>query len=328
MKKILNQLFEFKNLTQAQAKDVMLQIGKANYNEVEIAAFTTVFLMRTISIDELMGFKEALLEMALPINLQAEAIDIVGTGGDGKNTFNISTLASFIVAGTGEKVAKHGNYASTAVTGSSDVLQSLGLHFTNDVSVLQKQIDEANICFLHAPLFHPALKTVANMRKQLGIRTLFNLMGPLVNPVKTSSILLGVYNAEIGRLYNYVMQQEAKNFCIVNSLDGYDEISLTTDTKVITQHGEKIYTALELGKRMVMPTDILGGATPEEAGKIFIKILQGQGTWAQNAVVLANAAMALQATGKFNNYDSCYNMAVESLEAGKALQSFKKLINT
>jgi anthranilate phosphoribosyltransferase len=326
MKKILNLLFEYKSLTAEQAKEVMMNIGKGIYTDAEVAAFITVYLMRTITIAELQGFRNALMEMALPIAFDEEVIDIVGTGGDGKNTFNISTIASFIVAGTGNKVAKHGNYASTSVTGSSDVLQQLGYTFKNDNDVLKKELNEANITFLHAPLFHPALKAVSHVRKQLGVRTLFNMMGPLVNPANPAFRMLGVYNAEMGRLYNYVLQNDNAKYAIVNSLDGYDEISLTTDTKIITVEGEKIYTAYYLGKRIVSPEDITGGNSPAEAAKIFTSILKGEGTWAQNAVVLANAAMALHTTEKYADYDTCMQMVVESLESGRAYDSLKKII--
>ncbi len=326
MKKILNLLFEYKSLTAEQAKEVMTNIGKGIYTDAEVAAFVTVYLMRTITIAELQGFRNALMEMALPVNFDEDVIDIVGTGGDGKNTFNISTIASFIVAGTGNKVAKHGNYASTSVTGSSDVLQQLGYTFKSENDALKKELDEANITFLHAPLFHPALKAVSHVRKQLGVRTLFNMMGPLVNPANPTFRMLGVYNAEMGRLYNYVLQKDNVQYAIVNSLDGYDEISLTTDTKIITAKGEKIYSAYYLGKRIVSPEDITGGNSPEEAAKIFTSILKGEGTWAQNAVVLANAAVALQTTGKYANYELCMQMVVESLESGKAYESLKKII--
>ena len=326
MKKILNNLFEYQTLSAQQAKEVMVNIGKNSYSDAEIAAFITVYLMRTITIEELQGFRDALMEMALSVSFEEDVIDIVGTGGDGKNTFNISTLASFIVAGTGNKVAKHGNYASTSVTGSSNVMEQLGYSFKKENSLLSKELEDANITFLHAPVFHPALKAVSHIRKQMGVRTLFNMMGPLVNPANPTYKMLGVYNAEMGRMYNYVLQKEKGNFCIVNSLDGYDEISLTTDTKIITQDGEKIYTAYQLGKRIVSPQDIYGGNSPEDAAKIFLKVLKGDGSWAQNAVVLANAAMALHTTKKYDNYETCMNMAVESLESGKAYSSLKKII--
>ncbi len=326
MKKILNYLFEYKSLSAEQAKEVMVNIGKGIYTDAEVASFVTVFLMRTITIDELQGFRNALMEMALPVSFTDDVIDIVGTGGDGKNTFNISTIAAFVVAGTGNKVAKHGNYASTSVTGSSDVLQELGYNFKSNNEALQKELDDANITFLHAPLFHPALKAVSHIRKQMGVRTLFNLMGPLVNPANPAFRILGVYNAETARMYNYLLQKDDTKFSIVNSLDGYDEISLTSDAKVITAKGEKIYTAYYLGKRTVTPEDISGGNSPKDAANIFTKILKGEGTWAQNAVVLANAAMALHTTEKYDGYETCMKLVIESLESGKAFASLKKII--
>jgi anthranilate phosphoribosyltransferase len=325
MKKILNNLFEYKSLTAQQASEVMTNIGKGIYTDAEIASFITVFLMRTITIAELHGFRDALMDMALPVKFDDEVIDIVGTGGDGKNTFNISTLASFVVAGTGNKVAKHGNYASTSVTGSSNVMEQLGYRFKSENGLLSKELDEANITFLHAPVFHPALKAVSHIRKQMGVRTVFNMMGPLVNPANPAFRVLGVYNAELARMYNYLLQKDNSKFSIVNSLDGYDEISLTTDTKVIDEKGEKIYTAYQLGKRIVSPQDISGGNSPEDAAEIFTSILKGKGTWAQNAVVLANAAIALHTTQKYADYETCMNMAVESLESGKAYASLKKI---
>ncbi len=326
MKKILNSLFEYKSLSAEQAKEVMVNIGKGIYTDAEVASFVTVFLMRTITIDELQGFRNALMEMALPVNFTDDVIDIVGTGGDGKNTFNISTIAAFVVAGTGNKVAKHGNYASTSVTGSSDVLQELGYNFKSNNEALQKELDDANITFLHAPLFHPALKAVSHIRKRMGVRTLFNLMGPLVNPANPAFRMLGVYNAETARMYNYLLQKDNAKFSIVNSLDGYDEISLTSDAKVITAKGEKIYSAYYLGKRTVTPEDISGGNSPKDAANIFTKILKGEGTWAQNAVVLANAAMALHTTEKYDGYETCMKLVIESLESGKAFASLKKII--
>ena len=255
-----------------------------------------------------------------------EVIDIVGTGGDGKNTFNISTLACFIVAGTGQKVAKHGNYGASSISGASNVMEQLGYKFKNANDALRREIDESNICFLHAPMFHPALKSVGPIRKNLGLRTFFNMLGPMVNPASPTYQLVGVYNLEMARIYNYLLQESKKAFTIIHALDGYDEISLTNDTKVITNEGEKVMTPEQLGKRMVDPTDIYGGNTVEEAAKIFMKILKGEGTWAQNAVVLANAAMALYCTGKFNSYDNAYHTAVDSLESGKAHNALNKLI--
>ncbi|MFM7358301.1 MAG: anthranilate phosphoribosyltransferase [Sediminibacterium sp.] len=328
MKKILNHLFEHKTLSREQARDVLIAMSEGHYNESELAAFITVFLMRSITIDELLGFRDALLSLAIKIDLgDGEVMDIVGTGGDGKNTFNISTLACFIVAGTGRKVAKHGNYGASSISGSSNVMEQLGYQFTNDASRLQKEIETANICFLHAPLFHPALKVVGPIRKNLGVRTFFNMLGPLVNPASPQAQLIGVYNLEMARIYNYVLQSTDHSYTIIHSLDGYDEISLTNDTKVITSTGEKIYSPRELGKRMVVAEDLYGGDTLEEAAGIFRQVISGNGTWAQNAVVLANAAMALMGTGEYKQYEDAYQHAVESLENGAALRALEKLIN-
>ncbi len=328
MKKILNYLFEHKTLSRQQAREVLYDISKNVYSEAEIAAFITVFLMRSITIDELLGFRNALMELCVKTALNDhELMDIVGTGGDGKNTFNISTLSCFIVAGTGNKVAKHGNYGASSISGSSNVMEQLGYQFKNDSDSLNRQLEAANICFLHAPLFHPALKVVGPIRKQLGVRTFFNMLGPMVNPASPKYQMVGVFNLEMGRIYNYLLQQGESAFAIVHGLDGYDEISLTGDTKVISNTGEKIYSAEELGKRTVSPADIYGGNSVEEAAKIFLGILKGGGSWAQNAVVLANSAMALHCTGKYTNYNECYQLAVESLESGKAFETLQKLIS-
>ncbi len=327
MKKILQLLFEHKTLSKEQAKEVLINIGKGVYNEHEITAFMTVYLMRSITIEELQGFREALLELCVPVDLNGYAVlDIVGTGGDGKNTFNISTLACFIVAGTGQKVAKHGNYGASTISGASNVMEQLGYKFSNDNSKLKREVEEAGICFMHAPLFHPALKTVGPIRRNLGMRTFYNMLGPMVNPAKPAYQLVGVYSLEMARVYNYLLQQSTQAFTIIHSLDGYDEISLTNDTKVITNKGEYIMTPEQLGKRLVQPNDILGGNSIEEAAKIFAKILGGDGTWAQNAVVLANAAMGLYCTGNYKEYDDAYNAAVESLDSGRANEVLKKLI--
>jgi anthranilate phosphoribosyltransferase len=328
MKKILQFLFEYKSLDREKARDVLLNISKGMYNEHEITAFMTVYLMRTVTIPELQGFRDALLELCVPADLNGNrVIDIVGTGGDGKNTFNISTLACFIVAGTGQKVAKHGNYGATSVSGASNVMEQLGYKLSNNIDKLRKELDEANFCFMHAPLFHPALKIVAPIRKNLGIRTFFNILGPMVNPAKPDFQLIGVYNLEMARIYNYMLQQTGQKFTIIHALDGYDEISLTGDTKVITNKGEMVLTPEQLGKRMVLPGDIFGGNTPEEAAKIFVTVLKGDGSWAQNAVVLANAAMALYNTGEYQDYEEAFQDAVASLESGKAYSTFEKLIS-
>jgi len=328
MKKILQFLFEHKALPREQAKDVLTRIARGEFNDSELAAFITVYLMRSVTIEELQGFRDALLELCIRVDLEGqETIDIVGTGGDGKNTFNISTLSCFIVAGTGHKVAKHGNYGASTISGASNVMEQLGYKHKSEPGRLRKEIDEAGICFLHAPLFHPALKTVGPIRKALGIRTFFNMLGPMVNPAFPATQLVGVYNLEMARIYNYLLQQGGQRFTIIHGLDGYDEISLTGDTKVITNTGERIATPEELGKRMVNATDIYGGNTVEEAAKLFVRILKGEGSWAQSAVVLANSAMALHSAGGFAEYDDAYAAVVESLESGRAYGALEKLIS-
>ena len=328
MKKILQYLFEYNTLTRKEAKEVLMNMSAGQYNESEMASFITVFLLRSITIEELQGFRDALLELCVKVDFAGYALmDIVGTGGDGKNTFNISTLSCFIVAGAGQPVAKHGNYGATSISGSSNVMEQLGYRFKNNNELLKKELDAANICFLHAPLFHPALKIVGPIRKNLGVRTFFNMLGPMVNPANPAFQLVGVYNLEMARIYNYLLQQTGNAFTIIHSLDGYDEISLTNDTKVITNLGEKIMTPRELGKRLVNASDIMGGESVEASARIFTKIIKGEGSWAQNAVVLANAAMALFCTGKYADYDAAYQIAVESLESGKAYQSLQTLIS-
>jgi anthranilate phosphoribosyltransferase len=328
MKKILQYLFEHKSLTREQAMEVLVDISNGKYNEHEITSFITVYLMRSITIDELMGFRDALLSLAVKVNLGIDnAIDIVGTGGDGKDTFNISTLACFIVAGAGQPVVKHGNYGASSISGSSNVMEQLGYKFKNEEAALAKEVKEAGICFLHAPLFHPALKTVGPLRKNMGVRTFFNMLGPIVNPAQPKFQLIGVYNLEMARIYNYVLQLLDKEFTIIHSLDGYDEISLTTDTKILSNTGESIKTPYQLGKKRVFAAELEGGDTVAEAAAIFKNIIEGKGTWSQNAVVLANAAMALHVTGKYENYDLAFQAAVHSLESGAANNCLKKLIS-
>ncbi|MCL6523197.1 MAG: anthranilate phosphoribosyltransferase [Thermoflavifilum sp.] len=327
MKQILQYLFDHKTLDRNTAKDILLNISKGAYNESELAAFMTVFLMRSITVEELSGFREALLELCLPVDLNGiPVLDIVGTGGDGKNTFNISTIACFLVAGAGQKVAKHGNYGVSSITGASNVMEALGYKLKNNVDQLKRELERANICFLHAPLFHPALKNVANVRKQLGVRTFFNLLGPLVNPAFPAYQFIGVYNLELARTYQYLYQQTDKRYAIVHSLDGYDEISLTGDTMVITHEGQQLQTPEQLGKRSVHPTDLYGGGSVEESVKLFVKILKGEGSWAQHAVVLANAAMGLYCCGAYPSYEDCYQAAVESLESGAGYRSLQTLL--
>lgn len=327
MKEILEYLFNHHTLSKSQAKAIMIEIAQNKFNATEVTAFVAIFLMRNITLHELQGFREALLQMAVPVHIDAsDAIDIVGTGGDGKNTINISTLASFIVAGTGQKVIKHGNYGASTLTGSSNVLEQTGYIFKKTSEELQEDLNKANICFLHAPYFHPALQSVGALRKSLGLRTFFNLLGPLVNPAKPQFSVIGVYNLEIARIYQYLLQKEDREFILVHGMDGYDEISLTHDSKIITKEGEEIFSTVDLGFEAVTAESIQAGSTIQETAEIFKNILQGKGTPQQNAVVLANAAVALFHTGKFGNYESCLVLAKESLYNGKALNSFELLL--
>ncbi|MCE2757740.1 MAG: anthranilate phosphoribosyltransferase [Bacteroidota bacterium] len=327
MKKVLNYLFEHRTLTREDARQILVSIGKGEYNEHELSAFMTVYLMRSITLDELMGFRDALLELSVSIDFQhRQVMDVVGTGGDGKNTFNISTLACFIIAGAGFPVAKHGNYGASSISGASNLMERIGYVFKNDQDALRKELDASNMCFLHAPFFHPALKTVGPIRKNLKVRTFFNLLGPVVNPSRPAFQLIGVYNLEIARLYNYLLQSENSTFAIVHSLDGYDEISLTADSKVITKLGEKVYHPNALGGMVVRPDEIYGGETVDAAVEKFMCILQGKGTASQNAVVCSNAAMGLMLSGKFQDYQSAFESAKDSLLGGKAHAALKKLI--
>ena len=328
MKKILQYLFEYKTLSRAQARETLVQVSKGAYSDSEVTAFITVYLMRSITIEELQGFRDALLELCVRVDMEGyDVIDIVGTGGDGKNTFNISTLSCFVVAGTGQHVAKHGNYGASTISGASNVMEQLGYKFKHDTVSLRKEVEEAGICFLHAPQFHPALKAVGAIRRNLGIRTFFNMLGPLVNPGFPPYQLIGVYSLEMARIYNYLLQQGNQAFTIIHALDGYDEISLTGDTKVISNTGERIYSAEQLGRRSVQASDLHGGNTVEEAAKLFLRILKAEGSWAQHAVVVANAAMALYCTGRHGHYNQCYDGALESLESGKAYQAFERLMS-
>lgn len=327
MKDILQYLFNHQTLSRAEAKSILTEIAQNKFNDSEVIAFVTVFLMRSITLPELQGFREALLLLAKPVDLGThDLVDIVGTGGDGKNTFNISTLASFIVAGAGQKVAKQGNYGASSVSGASNVLEELGYHFKENSEDLKADLEKGNICFLHAPLFHPALKSVAPLRKQLGLKTFFNLLGPLVNPARPDFSMIGVANLEIARVYQYLLQKEKNEFLLVHALDGYDEISLTHDTKIFNKSGEKIFTPQDLGFQNINPETIFGGATKEQSAEIFMNILQGKGISEQNSVVLANAAIALFNTKKYGDYANCLEISKESLYSGKALQSLKNIL--
>jgi anthranilate phosphoribosyltransferase len=328
MKDILNKLIAHETLQKEEAKAVLVNIAEGNYNNSQITAFLTVYMMRTVTVQELEGFRDALLELCIETDLSAyDPIDLCGTGGDGKNTFNISTLASFVTAGAGIKVAKHGNYGVSSTCGSSNVLEHLGVKFTADKTVLERQIDKAGICFLHAPLFHPALKNVGPIRKELGMKTFFNMLGPMVNPARPKKQLVGVFNLELARIYAYLYQQTGNKFVILHALDGFDEVSLTGSFKMISNQSERISEAKDFGVEQVELKAIAGGADVKESAEIFTQIIKGEGTKAQNNVVCANAGMAIHCTYPELNLEDAFQLAQESLLSGRALQSFQTLIN-
>jgi anthranilate phosphoribosyltransferase len=327
MKAILNKLYKHERLSKSEATQVLKEIAAEKYNDAHLASFMTVFMMRPITADELSGFRNALKELAIKVDLSDyNTIDIVGTGGDGKDTFNISTLTSFIVAGTGQKVAKHGNYSVSSQSGSSDMLESFGYNFTNDERVLRAHLEEANICFLHAPKFHPAMKAVSSTRKALALKTFFNILGPLVNPSSPQNHMLGTFNLETARLYNYILQEENTNYGIIHALDGYDEISLTSGFKFFTKNGEQIIHPEDLGQKRIQQSDIFGGNSIADAAKIFKSILDGKGTEAQNNVVLTNAAFALTIVDETSSFEAAFEEAKASLFGLKAKHTLEKLV--
>lgn len=326
MKHILKRLTDHDTLTRQEAKSVLLAISRGDHNHVQIASFMTIFMMRSITVPELSGFRDALQELYLPVDMSDfNGIDLCGTGGDSKDTFNISTLASIVVAGAGEKVTKHGNYGVSSSCGSSNVMEFLGYKFTNNTDVLREQVDKAGICFMHAPLFHPAMKEVAPIRRELGVKTFFNVLGPLINPASPNNQLSGVFNLVTARLYNYILQQGDTNFVILHSLDGYDEISLTGDFKSITNQGEYLHSPEDLGLKRLKPEALFGGQSVKDSAKIFTTILEGKGTTAQNSVVLANAAMAIQCIDQTKSFEHCYERAESALMSGKSLKVLQKI---
>ena len=325
MKETLNKLINHEILPKEEAKQVVVNIAKGAYNTSQIAAFLTVYMMRSVTVEELEGFRDALLELCLAVDLgDYDPIDLCGTGGDGKDTFNISTLASFVVAGAGIHVTKHGNYGVSSKCGSSNVMEYLGLRFSNDRDFLERSIEEAGICVLHAPLFHPAMKNVGPIRKELAVKTFFNMLGPMVNPAFPKNQLVGVYNLELARMYGYLYQNTDKQFTILNALDGYDEISLTGDTKTITNHSESLLSPADFGVERVKREEISGGVDVAESAQIFLNVLHGRGSRAQNDVVCANAGLAI-ATVRGISPREGFEKARESLMGGKGLEALKKL---
>lgn len=327
MKKILDALYQHQQLGYQEAREILSAMAAGAYNPSQIASFITVFLMRGVSVQELSGFRDALMDLCLKTDLGAyKTIDLCGTGGDEKNTFNISTLASFVVAGVGVKVTKHGNYGQSSVSGSSNVLEYLGYRFKNDAALLRIELDKTGICFLHAPLFHPAMKTVAPIRKELGVKTFFNMLGPLVNPAQPSHQLTGVYSLELARMYHYLFQQGEKNYAVIHGMDGFDECSLTSATKVFDNQGEHLFHPEDFGSIQLKAEEISGGDSVQSAAKIFMAVLENHATEAQTNVVIANAALALRCARGLS-LPECILQARESIQSKKALEVFKKLIS-
>src|SRR5687768_4766134 len=327
MKAILNELIDHRSLTKDTARQVLVDLASGKYNLPQATAFMTVYMMRSITVDELQGFRDAMLELCLPAKFDLPVMDVCGTGGDGKNTFNISTLSSFVVAAAGQPVAKHGNYGVSSACGSSNVMEYFGYKFTNNIDELKRSLDRANICFMHAPLFHPAMKNVAPIRKELGVKTFFNMLGPMVNPSFPKRQLVGVFSLELARQYGYLYQNTDKDFVILHSLDGYDEVSLTGPFKFFYNGGEKIADPRDIGMPQLTYVDIKGGDTVEESAAVFMSVLQGKGTQAQNSAVIANAGMSLYCGHQKEGIPKAMERAKEALESGKALEAFKKLIN-
>ncbi len=329
MREILNHLYNHKTLQREEAEDVLTRMARGEFNNSQIASFISVYLMRSIKVEELSGFRDALLNLCIPVDLSDfNTIDMCGTGGDGKNTFNISTIASFIVAGAGGHVAKHGNYGVSSTCGSSNVMEHFGYRFTNDPEILKKQLNKAGICFLHAPIFNPAMKNVAPVRRELGVKTFFNMLGPMVNPSFPGNQVVGVYSLELARMYNYLYQKTGKNFIILHDLGGYDEISLTHPFKMISNQKDATLDVSVFSEKPLAPSALEGGNSIQEAADIFMKILEGKGTPEQNKVAAANAAMGIKCYHPDQSLEDCMAEASEAVASGKALTSFKTLIDT
>ena len=327
MKKILNRLTQYETLTEKESRNIIIEISEGKLNTSEISSFLTIYMIRNITIEELNGFRKALIELSVKIDLdEFDPIDLCGTGGDEKDTFNISTLASFVTAGSGVKVAKHGNYGVSSSCDSSNVLEYLGLKFNNDSDKIKTAVDKANICFLHAPLFHPAMKNVAPVRKELGLKTFFNMLGPMVNPSMPNKQIVGVYNLELARIYNYLYQSTDINYNIIHSIDGYDEISLTKGTKVYSRESEFILESKDFNLQNIESSKISGGKDIESSSKIFMDVLNGNASTEQENVVCANASLAIAISKNIPIIEAFVN-AKESIKTKNALNCFNNLIN-
>ena len=314
-------------MSKEESKAALISLTDGSANSSQISSFLTVFLLRDITSEELDGFREAMIELSLDIDIDGdELIDLCGTGGDGKDTFNISTISSFVVAGSGIKVAKHGNYGVSSSCGSSNIISHLGHEFSNDISSLKYSLDKSNICFLHAPLFHPSLKNISPVRIELGVKTFFNMLGPMVNPIQPKSQLVGVFNSNIFRLYSHIYSKTNKSYCIVHSIDGYDEVSLTGSFKLFSNNQDLMLEPKDLGFNVIDSVKLSGGKNIKESSKIFLDILKNKGTSEQVDAVLANSGLAIYCAKKLNSIKDGIEIARESLESGKAYNCLKLFI--
>ena len=327
MKNLLKDLYNHKIMSKEESKAALISLTDGSANSSQISSFLTVFLLRDITSEELDGFREAMIELSLDVNIDGdELIDLCGTGGDGKDTFNISTISSFVVAGSGIKVAKHGNYGVSSSCGSSNIISHLGHEFSNDISSLKYSLDKSNLCFLHAPLFHPSLKNISPVRIELGVKTFFNMLGPMVNPIQPKSQLVGVFNSNIFRLYSHIYSKTNKSYCIVHSIDGYDEVSLTGSFKLFSNNQDLMLEPKDLGFNVIDSVKLSGGKNIKESSKIFLDILKNKGTSEQVDAVLANSGLAIYCAKKLNSIKDGIEIARESLESGKAYNCLKLFI--
>ena len=327
MKNLLKDLYNHKIMSKEESKAALISLTDGSANSSQISSFLTVFLLRDITSEELDGFKEAMIELSLYVDIDGdELIDLCGTGGDGKDTFNISTISSFVVAGSGIKVAKHGNYGVSSSCGSSNIISHLGHEFSNDISSLKYSLDKSNLCFLHAPLFHPSLKNISPVRIELGVKTFFNMLGPMVNPIQPKSQLVGVFNSNIFRLYSHIYSKTNKSYCIVHSIDGYDEVSLTGSFKLFSNNQDLMIEPKDLGFNVIDSVKLSGGKNIKESSKIFLDILKNKGTSEQVDAVLANSGLAIYCAKKLNSIKDGIEIARESLESGKAYNCLKLFI--
>ena len=326
MREIIKRLLNHETLSIQESRNILVDISNGKFNIEQVVSFLTIFMYRNITSEEIIGFRDALIELSVKANFNDySTIDLCGTGGDNKNTFNISTLASFVTAGAGIHVTKHGNYSVSSICGSSNVLEYLGIKFSNHNEFLKKCLDQAKICILHAPLFHPAMKNVAPVRRNLGFKTFFNILGPLVNPCQPKNQMTGVYSLNLARLYAHIFRNTDKRFTVIYSLDGYDEVSLTDDFKLIDNENEMILNSSFFGYQKLNPSQIIGGSNIENSAKIFMDILNNNSTTAQKNVIISNSALAIKTISSLT-IDECLTIARESIESKKALESFNKLL--